>query len=270
MSYDDFEGSAHDGAPVECYKFIGAFRTYYYTSADVVTTVNGEDYEPVAGRRGTIRSGTQSDDTLALEIELPFDVDVVRDYAYAESPPTLTLEVYRVHRGSSFSTDWILMWKGKVSSFNVDGRVAKVRVPSIFARALQGDLPSAYYQAPCNHVLFDSRCKVSRAANSTVTTVTDVSTTAFNVVSDGGVDGVLTAGEAVVTRTGERRLILGNLAGTVTINFPFVDMKVGDEVTLTVGCDHAYTTCKAKFNNTINYGGHPFIPSDNPFTGEIS
>lgn len=270
MSYDDFELSTHDAAPVECYKFIGSFRTYRYTSADLAQTVNGETYEPIAGKRGTVRSGTQADDTLSLEIELPFDVDVVRDYAYSESPPSLALEVYRVHRGSSFATDWILLWKGKVSAFNVDGRIAKVRVPSIFSRALQGDLPNAYYQAPCNHVLYDSRCKVVRADWAVTTVVNAVGTLSFDVADDGGVDAALKAGEAVNNRNGERRLILNNVAGTVTISYPFVDLRVGDEVELVAGCDHSFATCKAKFNNTINYGGHPFIPADNPFMGEIS
>lgn len=270
MSYDIAEASVHDAAPVECYKFIGSFRTYRYTSADAAQTVNGETYLPVAGKRGTVRSGTQADDTLSLEIELPFDVDVVRDYAYSESPPKLALEVYRVHRNTDFATDWVLLWKGKVSAFNVDGRIAKVRVPSIFSRALQGDLPNAYYQAPCNHVLYDSRCKVVRATYATTTTVSEVGTLAFTVLDDGGVDGALKAGEAVNNRNGERRLILNNVVGTVTISYPFVDLRVGDEVELVQGCDHSFATCKAKFNNTINYGGHPFIPADNPFAGEIS
>lgn len=270
MSYLTAEASGHDGSPVECYKFIGTFRTYRYTSADSAQTVNGEVYQPVAGRRGNIRAGTQSDDNLSLEIELPFDVDVVRDYAYSESPPGLTLEVYRVHRNTDFATDWVLLWKGKVSAFNVDGRVAKIRVPSIFSRALQADLPSAYYQAPCNHVLFDARCKLARASYTITTTVTEPGTNAFTVASDGAADGELAAGEAVITRTGERRLILGNISDTITINYPFVDLRDGDEVELTLGCDHAFSTCKAKFNNSINFGGHPFIPADNPFQGEVS
>lgn len=270
MSYDVAENSVHDASPVECYKFIGSFRTYYYTSADTEQVVNGETYFPVAGSRGTVRAGTQSDDSLALEIMLPFNLDVVQDYAYAESPPALTLEVYRVHRGTDFATDWNLLWKGKVSSFNVDGRVAKVRVPSIFSRALQGDLPSAYYQAPCNHVLFDSLCKVNRASYSTTTTVTDASALSVNVLDDGAADGDLVAGEIVNNRTGERRLILGNLANTISFSYPFVDMKVGDEVVVTAGCDHSFSTCKAKFSNGANFGGHPYIPADNPFAGEVS
>lgn len=270
MSYDVAEQSVHDGAPVECYKFTGTFRTYRYTSSSNRETVNGEEYQPVAGKRGTIRSGTQADDSLALEITLPFNLDVVQDYGYAESPPSLTLEVYRVHRNTNFATDWVLLWKGEVTAFNIKGRKATVRVPSIFSRALQGDLPNVYYQGPCNHVLYDSLCKVSRATHSVTTTTTDVQTLAFSVIDDGGVDGVLAAGEAVCTRTGERRLILNNLAGTVTIGYPFVDLRVGDEVELTKGCDHSFTTCKAKFGNAANFGGDPYIPADNPFMGDVS
>jgi uncharacterized phage protein (TIGR02218 family) len=270
MSYLAAEVSDHDASPVECYKFIGSFRTYRYTSADVQQTVNFEDYEPVAGRRGNIRAGTQSDDNLSLEIELPFDVDVVQDYAYSESPPGLVLEVYRVHRGTDFSTDWSLLWKGKVSAFNINGRVAKIRVPSIFSRALQTDVPSAYYQGPCNHVLFDQRCGLARSLFTTTTTVTGVGTTAIQVASTAEPDGSLAAGEVVITRTGERRLILANSAGLLTINYPFVDARNGDEVEITQGCDHSFSTCKTKFNNSAQYGGHPFIPADNPFQGEVS
>lgn len=267
--YNDWENSVSDGAPVECYRFVGTFRTYRYTSADEEVVLGGETYVPVASRRNNIRSGVQTDDTLALEIQMPYDTQVVKDYAYAESPPSLTLEVFRVHRGTSFASDFILLWKGKVASFNVDGRMARIRVPSIFSRALQGDVPNAYWQRPCNHVLFDSRCGLSRANFSTLTTVTSVGVAAFNVVDDGFTDGFLVAGEAVVTRTGERRLILSNQANALTVKHPFVDMRVDDEVELTAGCDHSFSTCKAKFNNGVNFGGHPFIPDDNPFQGEL-
>lgn len=269
MSYDSIESSAHDGAPVECYKFIGTFKTYRYTSAEVEQVVNGETYAPAAVKRGQIKAGTQSDDSLALDVELPFNVDVIRDYAYSESPPSLTVEVYRVHRQSDHATEWALYWKGKATSFTVDDFVAKVRVPSIFARALQGDLPNVYYQAPCNHVLYDSRCKVSRVAHTITSVVISVGGTSFSVSDDGGVDNALKAGEAVCLRTGERRLIMGNVAGTLVINYPFVDLREGDDVQMVDGCDHSFTTCKAKFANTINFGGHPYIPADNPFSGEI-
>ena len=269
MSYDDYELSAHNGAPIECYKFVGTFTTYRYTSAEVEVTVNGENYIPIPVKRNAVRAGTQEDDTLALEISLPFDVAVVRDYAYAESPPALALEVYRVHRGSNFATDFILMWKGAVTSFAVDGRWARIRVPSVFSRALQSNVPNVYYQAPCNHVLFDARCKVDRATYAHQTTVVDVTGRSILVDDMGAPQNALAAGELVNLRTGERRLILANALDVITVSYQFVDIQPGDQVELVYGCDHSFTTCKAKFNNGINFGGHPFIPSDNPFDGEI-
>ncbi len=171
MTYNAYEQSIHDSAPVECYKFTGSFRTYRYTSADKEVTVNGEVYEPRPVSRKAVRAGTQEDENLAMELELPFDTPLVKDYAYSQAPPTLEVEVRRVHRGTSFATDWVLLWKGKVSSWSVTGRHAKVKIPSIFARALQGNLPNAYFQNPCNHVLYDGRCKVSPAAFTQSTTV---------------------------------------------------------------------------------------------------
>lgn len=269
MSYQTFEESVHDAAPIECYKFVGSFKDYRYTSADQEVTVNGEVYTPAALKRNGVRAGTHNEETLALELELPFDLAVVTDYAYAESPPKLSLTVYRVHRGTSFATDWALLWTGQVSTFSVQGRTARLRVPSVFSRALQGSVPNVYYQTPCNHVLYDGRCKVSPAAFTQSTTVSTVGINNVVVADDGFADGVLKAGEIINDRNGERRMILGNVADTITIGFPFVDLVAGDTVTLRAGCDLSFSTCKNKFNNTLNFGGQPYIPSDNPFQGSL-
>lgn len=270
MSYDTLERSQHDSAPVECYRFLGSFRDYLYTSSDAAVTVNGLTYEPLPIKRNQVKAGTQSEDSLALEIEMPFDCDLVQDYAYAESPPKLTLELYRAQRNGSLATDWVIEWKGKVTAFSVTKRIAKVKVPSIFAQVLQGDVPGNYYQQPCNHVLFDNGCKLQRSLFSISTTATVVSNLALEVADDGFSDGYLIGGEIVNQRTGERRLILSNVVNVLTFSYPFVDMRVGDTVELTAGCDHSWATCKAKFANGSNYGGHPVMPGDNPFEGTIA
>lgn len=40
---------------------------------------------------------------------------------------------------------------------------------------------------------------------------------------------------------------------------PF-DIQIGDEFTIVPGCDGNFTTCRDKFNNVVNHGGHPDIP----------
>jgi uncharacterized phage protein (TIGR02218 family) len=270
MSYNDFELSVASGKPIECYKLIGSFRTYRYTSCDQQVIVNGETYDPVALKRGELQAGTQSDDTLTLEITLPFDAEAVLDYAYAASPPRLDCEIRRVHRDSSLGTDWVLMWKGKVTSFTIEGREAKLQVPSIFSRSLQGDIPACYWQSQCNFVLFDGRCKVVRASFANTATVLTYNDITLEVNDDGFDDAEMVAGEVVNNRTGERRLCLGNSVNVITVSFPFFDMQVGDTVTLYAGCDHSYTTCDTKFNNKVNFGGQPYINPDNPFVGSLN
>lgn len=269
MSFDTYEQSVHDAEPIEVYKFIGSFQTYRYTSWDEEVTVNGETYTPIPMKRGTVKVGTQNDSSLVLEIELPFDTDIVFDYAYAQSPQRLDVEVRRVHLGSDLSSDWRMLWTGAVQTFTVQGRWAKLSVPSIFDNVLRGEVPTVYYQSPCNHTLYDSRCGVSRAANTTLATVISVGGTDVEVDDDGVADGLLAAGELICPRTGERRLILSNSVNALSINFPFVDLVEGDEVQLTKGCDLARTTCVNVFANGDRFGGCPFMPGDNPFEGTV-
>lgn len=265
--FDDLEESVASSVPVEGYKFIGSFKTYLYTSADKPQVINGETYLPIAVKRSNIKAGTQEDDNLSLDLDLPFDIDVIRDYAYAQTPPKLTLEVYRQQFTDALA--WSLFWRGIVRGFNVSGRTAKVQVPSIFSLALQGEIPNVYFQTPCNHVLYDARCGQLRSDHRYTAYVQAVDRVSITLTTEPAATGILAAGEIVSLRNGERRLILSNEGSAIGIGYPFVDLQPGDRVELVKGCDHSIATCKAKFDNVINFGGFPYIPSDNPFVGSI-
>jgi hypothetical protein len=45
---------------------------------------------------------------------------------------------------------------------------------------------------------------------------------------------------------------------------------VGDNVTLTAGCDRTRATCVAKFNNLANFMGFPYIPTKNPYSSGLT
>jgi hypothetical protein len=55
--------------------------------------------------------------------------------------------------------------------------------------------------------------------------------------------------------------------------------EVGQEVTLFPGCDGRWESCGAhdyggnpdgKFNNRLNFGGHPYMPVGNPSLVKVS
>jgi hypothetical protein len=269
MTYDEFEESATGSAPIEGYKFIGSFKTYRYTSAATSKFIGGELYLPLAVSRSRVKAGTQEDENLSLDLEIPFDTDVVRDYAYAQTPPKLRLEVYRAQEDDDTGLAFGLFWTGIVRGFSVAGRTAKVQVPSIFSLALQGEIPNVFYQTPCNHVLYSPHCGVNRADhlfNGVVETVAGVTIT---LEAPPTTANDLAAGEIVNLRNGERRMILSNNGTVVSLGYPFVDLQPGDAVEMVRGCPHDLASCKAKFNNVINYGGFPYIPADNPFEGKL-
>jgi uncharacterized phage protein (TIGR02218 family) len=268
-TYQAKEQSVAEGAPIEAYRFIGTFREYLYTSADVPITLDGNLYEPITIKRNAIRAGTSSEDNLDLELTVPSALELVLDYVFAIAPPDLDVVVYRFHAGTDPDLDRVVYWTGRVAGIALRGPEARVLVPSVFGSLLSAEIPTVYYQTPCNHVLFDSGCKVSRAANEVVTTVSATDGTSVTLASAGGFpDGHFVGGEAV-SEGGERRMVVSHASNLIRVNFPYSNLLEGEGITVSAGCDHSHATCIAKFANAINYGGFPFIPSVNPFAEGI-
>lgn len=267
MSFEENERSIDSSAPIECYKFVGSFKTYRYTSSDVVETVGGETYTPLAISRSQLKSATHEDSDISLDLQFPCNTDVIVDYAFAQVPPRLDLTVFRQQPDGEFVT----IWQGVIRGFDITDRTAKIKVPSIFSLALEGEVPGPRYQVPCNHVLYSSLCGASRVDNSFIATVQSVNATDISLSTIPTTTNDLRAGEIVNNRNGERRLIFSNSGSALTIGYPFADLVPGDEVQLVRGCDHRGRNgdCLNKFNNYINFGGFEDIPSDNPFSGEL-
>lgn len=268
MAFADTETSPYSAAPIELFKFIGTVATYRMTTYSQ-TVVSGTDtYTPLAGlKRTVLKVGTQEEENLALDIELPYDHPLVTAYAYQTAPPTLELELRRTHRDNP--ADSILMWKGKVLSFSVAGRIAKLRVPSLFAYILGGVTPAPRYQAPCNHILYDGRCSVDPTTFLHATTVTSITDNLITLASNPFSDGLCNGGDMTFAAGGEARMVISNAVLDFTVTYPFSGLSIGSAVTIRQGCDHSYTTCKSKFSNGINFGGCPLVPDRNPFTSKI-
>lgn len=269
MSYDSLEESVSNSQPIECYLFTGSNgKEYLYTSANTSVTLEGRRYTPVAASRSRIKVATNEDSDVSLDLELPFDTQVCIDHAYAQVPPKLDVQVYRKQaRGGA--NDFVLYWSGRVQGFDVRGRVANIKVPSILTTALNSTVPNVYYQAPCNHVLYSSRCTAPRSSNKLDAIVGGASSTMIYLASTSGNTDDYKAGEIVNNRSLERRLIISNNGTEISIGYPFFDIRPGDGVTLYRGCDHTIDHCRNKFSNAINFGGFPYVPADNPFEGQL-
>lgn len=267
MTYTDSEKSKHSGKPLELYRYNGTYQVFRYTSSPVPVMYQAPDeaeqfeYVPLTTKRSAVQHTTQNDDTSEVTIDLPVTSELVAIYGFQISPPDLYLTIFRGHNPG----EYIRYWQGNVENISVVRGTATIRVPSPLASALSADFPNVYYQTPCNHNLGDAQCKVDLDDWLVTTAVVTAPGKVINVTAVGAMDGKLVGGDAVLA-SGERRMIVSQAANAITVNYPFANANPGDTITLIAGCDLAFAgDCDTKFDNTINFGGFPFIPSENIF-----
>jgi len=268
MTYDAIEQSVDGGFAVELYSFQGTFSNFFLTSYAEDFEFNGQVYKSTAGlqRKNTDLTVVGGSSSGELEISMPFQTPVALAYAFADAPPSL---LFTLRRGHVSDTEFRVLWTGQGGSWVVKGATATLKIPSTFSRALNSIFPPRRWQAPCNHLLYDNRCGVSRASFSETTTVLSVTgeSIRLNALSWTTTEGV--GGEIINNTTGERRTISSHTADTVRVKLPFTQLNAGDSVTVFQGCDHSPFVCRDKFNNLDNYGGFPLVPTFNPFLGTL-
>lgn len=134
------------------------------------------------------------------------------------------------------------------------------------------------YTAACRHQLFNQfsddkigACTLNAASYTYTGTVSVVLTQKlkFSVTGLAQPSGWCTNGVLTWTtgaNAGLKTEVKGHVVGASTdIEFflpAFQNIVVGDQFSITAGCDKTHATCKAKFNNVINFGGFKFIQTE--------
>lgn len=218
-------------------------------------------------------------------------------------PAQLNLETpltVRIIEGEVDGSDAVnpsVIFTGEVMSVKMGG--ARVTGTAISGgRMFDRKLPRAVFGVMCNACLFDDYCSSNggptAAAYKFTAKIHDPGGAGYpfdfvlDTIAGSGASAIAAlAGGAVVanyfalgwaefrTAAGDelnwcRRAILQNTVvagGQMTVSLkrdPLPFPAVGDTVWLYPGCDLTAATCKAKFNNYLNFFGHPYIPIANP------
>lgn len=275
MSYDGQETSVQAGQPVELYRFSNASaETFFYTSGQQAVTYDNETYEPLPIRRTRSEIGETGGDAGGLTIAMPIGNEFAQRYSVSVPPARDNLTIFRFHT-TDVAVEVVTIFEGYVASVAVQGDESLVKARPTNA-LLDRTMPRRTFQGPCPHVLYDRGCKVSDLDPSFrfAVSVDAISSDGLTVtVSGTGISGMAAdffhAG-FLRRATVEHRMVLASvdLTGDVlelSVLLPFQVLSVGDALELYAGCDHSLATCASKFNNAVNYGGFPFVPTRNPF-----
>ncbi len=289
MTYLAKEESREDGQPIELFLFEGVEAQFSYTSGQEEVIFNGRTYVPKAIKRGSPEvESLQSDRSLVLT--LPANDPFVLRYVPTLPSSVDKITIFRFHSTDGGTPEVVTFFVGDVSSVGFKGNKADVSIISQ-GRVLDDPTPRQTCRAPCNHILYDSRCAVVDSLFRITVTVTAISADGVTITVDGGTNTIPDTGlqlSAQITaladffnggflrRSGiEHRMTLttvdnGGNSADFTILIPFAQLSVGTVLDLFAGCDHQIATCTAKFANTPRYGGFPFVPLKNPFGIDIT
>lgn len=258
MTYSAKETGAITGAPVELYKFTSAGRSWTFTSGDQEVTYDGATYAPAVIHRTEPEQSQGANPHLTVSVPRDHDVALLFRVYVPASP--MALVIYRYHRGDA---ETIAFWTGKVRAVSWEGSTAKLECEPV-SSAMKRDGLRVQYQATCNHMLYGAQCGVSAIAWKTAAIVAAVNGDQITAPEFAGhADGWFKAG--FLSYFNDWRMIISHTGDTVTVILPFEGLAAGAAVDAFAGCDRSRTVCKGRFDNLLNYGGFPFIPTKNPF-----
>lgn len=261
MTYNTLEQSAHDGKPVEFYKFTLDPTTFaFLTSSDEEQTYLSDTYTPEPVSRGRVKEGNESD-AGAVTVTLPRTHPIAARFIGYAPEPSIRLVIYTRHRGD---LEVIKVFEGSVSTSKFSGPSVELTcLPDIAAE--DQTVPRNACGAQCQWALYSQQCgksKVDFMLSGTVAVVSadTVQSSAFA----GQPSGWLNNGW-LERATGERRFVVNHVGATVTLMSPFLGLAVGESITGYAGCDRTEAVCDSKFNNHLRFLGFPRVPTKNPF-----
>lgn len=272
----DDEGSEQDNRPREFYQLDVAGVTYYLTSADHDLAHEGQVYtaEPMMRESQRVVTARDGGGNNVFALTIRVDHPIVRRWFKMGVPPQqATVTGFRKQMRSGLVEQ---IWRGAIVSVSceTDG-VAKLNIASLLGEPIRRRLPTIRASKICNHVLYGQGCNADSESVLFKLTTTALYVNGRVVRYDQGntsASGWAKFGQLIHVASGESMTVLshgyiGLPSSVVEVEMQnaIPDLHTGDSIIVRAGCDHTIDQCVARFDNAINFGGMPALPTRNPF-----
>jgi len=273
-TYDTLESSLELGRPVELYRFAIGSEEYLYTTSEDEIPIGLEIFTPESIRRNSTVAQGRDERQRELTITLPASNPFASQWK--EVAPGLPgfVTIIRVQRDEtpSIGTTQAVEFNGIVrgAEFPEDGQEIILGITSEEA-ATGRPIPRFSFSAVCNHFLYDPGCGVDPNAHKVTAAVSAESGSNITVPGVGAfADQTFRGGYVKPFGLTDFRLITSQVGDVLTLNRSFKNSILGLTVDAFKGCDFIIDSdCLNVFNNVIEFGGFPFVPTKNPFQSEL-
>lgn len=269
MSYDAIERSNYDAVPSGLYEFTLDNKVFRYATGETDVVYNGKTYIGIPiSDDGVKMSGDVRNEDLVITMARATDLGDL----FVGTPPSevIFVTVRRMNRGSDEAP---VIWGGTLKSVRIKSGIEIEVVCRTLTATLNRNGLRLSWSRSCPHALYDRGCKVDPddfAATAQVSALTGNAITATGLGALG--TGYLAGGYfefELMPDVIERRGIESHVGNTITVLGTTDGLEVADWITVYPGCDRVTSTCNSKFNNLVNYGGIPHLPTKSPFDGSV-
>jgi uncharacterized phage protein (TIGR02218 family) len=157
----------------------------------------------------------------------------------------------------------VTLFGGRVGALEITALGIKLTITASNVLMAQ-NLPRRTYQASCMHTLYDTGCTLLASNFTDSYTVASANGIAIDWVGSGPTDpSIYVFGTLTITSgagAGQQLTVQAASSTGVSFGYPLLIIPAaGDSITIEQGCAKTVARC-GQFNNTINYGGFPYIP----------
>lgn len=232
---------------------------YRFNNGPIVIRYDGADYAPVSidlSGEFVASSETQKN---ALRIRVPLENPVSQDYLAQRIAAVVMVTVFElVEEGA------LVRWKGRITTIDLSEGVVEFVCESVLTAGERNGLSRPYLKQ-CPYALYSpGQCDVDKTLHEEAGTIAAVDGLTMTVPQAAALpDDWFTGG--IIEYQGMNRYVASHVGDQLILNWPFAAVTLDDPITLYPGCSFDRVTCDEKFDNIENYGGQPWMPTDNVF-----
>ncbi|MEA2000014.1 MAG: phage BR0599 family protein [Euryarchaeota archaeon] len=232
-----------------------------YNSGCDIETLNNQGYQPLGIKRNEISFDFDKNE---LSVTMPMNVWPASEFKLVNPYGVVEITIYNEAE--------VVIFDGRIKAciFKLDNGTAKLVATSV-QEVLDSQVPVKTYSPTCPYEIYGRNCGVSAAEY--VDSVTyggcavngnEIHHSDFGLHPDGYYEG------GWIETKYERTSVLSHVGGTVTLLYALREaLKTTDILKIYPGCDKLLDTCSTKFNNSVVFGGFPWVPEKNPVEEEF-
>lgn len=258
----------------EIYTFQLDDTIWRYTSGNISVNYDSNDYDPLPISRAAYETRHElAKNGMDITIPITNELSQLLLTEFAEFELTLLIsQLTSDYPDFSTNVGYRDLWQGRLTAIRPSGNRMKLAFETYFT-SMRRQGCRARYSKNCRHVLYsDMGCKVDPLDYELEIDLTGMSDDREELYTDdiGTAEEGYYIGGILLAPGGTRAHIIGQSGTSLIIQRPLDELTGTDTVKIYPGCNHSPDHCNDRFDNILNYGGYPYIPTSNPFEKPIA